>query len=49
MRIFTEEEAEQERRNASDPERRQGYAQAIGRQREKWREMEQKIEAGDWP
>lgn len=49
MRIFTEEEAEQKRRNASDPQRRQAYAQAIGRHREKWREMERQIQAGDWP
>lgn len=47
--IFAEEEAWQEQQNVADPARRQAYAEALGRQREKWREMERKIQAGDWP
>ena len=47
IRIFEDDEAEQERRNASDPQRRQDYEQTIGRQLEKWRWLERKI--ADWP
>ena len=49
IRIFEDDEAEQEHRNALDPDRRKEYEAAVGRQLEKWRTMERKIQTGDWP
>lgn len=49
IRIFEDDEAEQERRNALDPGRRQQYEREMAKQTEKWRDMERQVAGGDWP
>lgn len=43
MEIFAQDDAEQERRNAADPERGPLYEQELVKEEKRWRELEQKL------
>lgn len=43
MEIFAQDDAEQERRNAADPERGPLYEQELVKEEQRWRELEQKL------
>ena len=44
MNVFERDEAEQERRNAADPERGPLYEQELRKEEGRWREMEREME-----